>query len=49
MIRSLRLALLMNVCTMSVASAQPVTGGAEDLSPFVGAGRTFIVVDATGR
>jgi hypothetical protein len=47
--QSLLLALLMSLCAMSVASAQPVSGRAEDLSTFVGAGRTFIVVDAAGQ
>lgn len=46
---SLPLALLMNFGAISVASAQPVTDGAGDLSTLVGAGRTFIVVDAAGR
>ena len=46
--QSLPLALLMNLCAMSVASAQP-TDGAGDLSTLVGAGRTFIVVDAAGQ
>ena len=46
--QSLLLALIVNLCAMSVASAQPMTDSG-DLSTFVGAGRTFIVVDAAGR
>jgi hypothetical protein len=47
--QSALLALLVNLCAMSVASAQSVNDGAGDLSTLVGAGRTFIVVDAAGR
>jgi hypothetical protein len=48
MIRTLRLALLMNVCTMSVASAQPAPSSAEDFSGL-GHGRTITVVSDDGR
>lgn len=47
MIRSLRLALLMNVCTMSVASAQPAPSSSEDFSGMT-KGRELIVVEESG-
>jgi hypothetical protein len=47
MIRSFRLALLMNVCTMSVASAQPLPSSSEDFSAMT-RGRELIVVEESG-
>lgn len=47
MIRSLRLALLLNVCAMSVASAQPVPSIPEDFSGMT-QGRELIVVEESG-
>ena len=47
MIRSFRLALLMNVCTMSVSSAQPAPSSSEDFSAMT-KGRELIVVEESG-
>lgn len=47
MIRLLRLALLINVCTISVASAQPAPSGSEDFSGMT-KGRELIVVEESG-
>lgn len=44
---SFRLALLMNVCTISVASAQPAPGSSEDFSGIT-KGRELIVVEESG-